>query len=70
MTFRDAKGYAGLHYTDSTGRNDIIDADQDSSTGWLGYDLPVDSGTVSRFADGKWHPLGTIPFAVAGNELE
>jgi hypothetical protein len=26
VTFRDAKGYAGLHYTDSTGRNDIQDS--------------------------------------------
>ena len=26
VTFRDADGYAGLHYTDSTGRNDIQDA--------------------------------------------
>ena len=26
VTFRDADGYAGLHYTDSTGRNDIHDS--------------------------------------------
>lgn len=26
VTFRDADGYAGLHYTDSTGRNDIQDS--------------------------------------------
>ena len=26
ITFRDADGYAGLHYTDSTGRNDIHDS--------------------------------------------
>ena len=26
VTFRDADGYGGLHYTDSTGRNDIQDA--------------------------------------------
>lgn len=78
---RDAKGYAGLHYTNSSGRNDIItskvavgkenisfyvecaqkltphadqnwmmlllDADNDSSTGWYGYDYIINKSVKS-----------------------
>ena len=78
---RDAKGYAGLHYTNSSGRNDIItskvavgkenisfyvecaqkltphadqnwmmlllDADNDSSTGWHGYDYIINKSVKS-----------------------
>lgn len=109
---RDAKGYAGLHYIDSTGRNDIheakvavnkrgqvcfyvktadaltpytdpnwmlllIDADQNAETGWHGYDLMVNqvvvddrTTTVMRYADGQWTPVGNVPYAVRGNEME
>lgn len=112
VTFRDAKGYAGLHYTDSTGRNDfhdskvavtrdgrvafyvrtataitshtdnnwmllLVDVDQDSSTGWYGYDLLVNrrvvdehTTTVMRYVGGDWQELGTVPYSVNGNELE
>ena len=79
---RDAKGYAGLHYTNSSGRNDIItskvavgkenisfyvecaqkltphadqnwmmlllDADNDSSTGWHGYDYIINKSVKSE----------------------
>ena len=108
---RDAKGYAGLHYYDSTGRNDIVlakvavtgndvcfyvetadaltpstdpgwmlllvDSDQDSSTGWFGYDFLVDNGTLTEGASrvlgwtgGEWTPAGEAAVAVAGNKIE
>lgn len=108
---RDAKGYGGLHYRDSSGRNDIvackvavgkndvffyaetaealtassdpdwmlllIDADEDSSTGWYGYDILINKditsdgiGNVLRYVDGKWTKAGEYRFAVDGNKLE
>ena len=112
VTFRDADGYAGLHYTDSTGRNDIqeskvaltkngkvcfyvrcgssitastdpdwmlllIDSDQDSSTGWYGYDFIVnkkvvdgDKTTVMGYSGGNWTPVAEVPYSVSGSELE
>mgnify|MGYP006873012905 CR=1 FL=1 len=111
VTHRDADGYAGLHYNDSTGRNDIydckvavtkggvafyvktakditpysdkywmlllIDADQNSQTGWHGYDYIVnkrvvgaDATTLMRYEDSEWREKATIPYSVNGNELE
>ncbi|MBR5661270.1 MAG: hypothetical protein IKW99_06935 [Bacteroidales bacterium] len=112
VTFRDADGYAGLHYTDSTGRNDIqeskvaltrngkvcfyvrcgspitsysdpdwmlllIDSDQDSSTGWYGYDFIVNKKvvdgkhtTVMSYSDGTWKEVATVSYKVSGNEME
>lgn len=112
VTARDAKGYAGLHYTDNTGRNDIqdskvavtrdgnvcfyvktgaditactdsnwmllfVDSDQDTATGWYGYDILVNKsaradGTtdVMRYDNGKWTAVAAVPYAVNGNEME
>ncbi len=112
ITFRDADGYAGLHYTDSTGRNDIqdskvalgrdgnvffyvkcglditsctdpdwmlllVDTDQDSGTGWYGYDVLVnrkvsEEGTTSvmRYVDGDWKEISKARFAVDGSQME
>ncbi len=112
ITFRDADGYAGLHYTDSTGRNDIqdskvalgrdgnvffyvkcglditsctdpdwmlllVDTDQDSGTGWYGYDVLVnrkvsEDGTTSvmRYVDGDWKEISKARFAVDGSQME
>ena len=112
VTVRDAKGYAGLHYTDNTGRNDIhdskvavtkdgevcfyvkagkvitshtdsnwmlllIDSDQNTDTGWYGYDILVNKNVIDegktevmRFADGEWAAVATVPYAVNGNEME
>lgn len=108
---RDAKGYAGIHYTDNTGRNDIIaskvamtkdnvcfyaetaaditpssdpdwmlllvDSDQNTSTGWYGYDLLInkniiseDSSEVLKWDGSKWIPEGNSTFKVAGNKIE
>lgn len=112
VTARDAKGYAGLHYTDNTGRNDIqdskvavtgdgqvcfyvktgndmtaytgsnwmlllIDTDQNTDTGWYGYDILVNKNVkdaenteVMKFVDGKWMGMASVPYAVCGNEME
>lgn len=110
---RDAKGYAGLHYVNTSGRNDIvtckvavnadcvafyaetsealtpctdpnwmlllIDADNDSSTGWYGYDFIVNlkvngprSTTLMRYdaASGEWTDAVEVPMRYAGNRLE
>ena len=112
ITVRDAKGYAGLHYTDNTGRNDIqdskvaiskdgqvcfyvrtgeditactdanwmllfIDSDQDSKTGWFGYDFLVNKSVknectteVMEFVNGEWTSVAEVPYSVRGNEIE
>ncbi len=112
ITFRDADGYAGLHYTDSTGRNDIqdskvalgkdgnvyfyvkcgsdispctdpdwmlllIDSDQDSGTGWYGYDVlvgrkvaPEGVTSVMRYENGSWREASEAFYAVSGKEME
>lgn len=110
---RDHAGYAGHHYTDTTGRNDIveakvavgkrdiyfyaladsaltspfdpnwmllfIDSDNDSSTGWYGYDFIVNrhvvdsrKTTLMRYDKGRddWVKVADLPYAVAGCELE
>ena len=110
---RDAKGYAGLHYTNSSGRNDIItskvavgkenisfyaecadkltphtekswmmlliDADNNSSTGWYGYDYIVNKSvksdrttTLMRFDREKceWIEVADVAMRYAENKLE
>ena len=112
ITFRDGDGYAGLHYSDSTGRNDIqdskvalgkddnvyfyvkcgsdispctdpdwmlllIDSDQDSGTGWYGYDIlvgrklsPDGKTSVMEYDNGAWKSVCQAEFAVSGKEME
>ena len=112
VTHRDAPGYAGLYYRDSSGRNDIqdakvavtrdgqvcfyvktgaditpctdpnwmlllVDVDQDSSTGWYGYDVLVNrnvlddkTSEISKYVAGAWVPTGKATFCVVGNEME
>ena len=112
VTFRDGDGYAGLHYSDSTGRNDIqdskvalgkdgnvyfyvkcgsdispctdpdwmlllIDSDQDSGTGWYGYDIlvgrkvsPDGKTSVMEYDNGAWKSVCQAEFAVSGKEME
>ena len=54
----------------------LIDADQNSETGWYGYDLLVNgrvldnSTAVMRYSDGMWVEQGNVPYAVNGCELE
>ncbi|MGY3054711.1 hypothetical protein ACVWYG_002920 [Pedobacter sp. UYEF25] len=112
---RDHNGYGGLHYTNKSGRNDIvtskiavdkqnlsfyvatgekltsamdnnwmlllIDADNNSETGWYGYDFIVNkrvknenTTTLMRF-DGTntanpWIEVADLEFSSVGNELE
>ena len=110
---RDAKGYAGMHYTNSSGRNDIItskvavgkenisfyaesaekltphtdpnwmllmiDADNNSSTGWYGYDFIINKSVKSdrttslmRYNAEKkeWAEVADIAMRYAENHLE
>ena len=110
---RDAKGYAGMHYTNSSGRNDIItskvavgkenisfyaesaekltphtdpnwmllmiDADNNSSTGWYGYDFIINKSVKSdrttslmRYDAEKkeWAEVADIAMRYAENRLE
>ena len=110
---RDAKGYAGMHYTNSSGRNDIItskvavgkenisfyaesaekltphtdtnwmllmiDADNNSSTGWYGYDFIINKSVKSdrttslmRYDAEKkeWAEVADIAMRYAENHIE
>ncbi|MBQ4202946.1 MAG: hypothetical protein II655_04525 [Thermoguttaceae bacterium] len=107
---RDAPGYGGEHYVDTTGRNDIvtckvgvdadnlyflaetkdawtpstdpnwallfINADQDYSNGWYGYDFLINKNVVDGSKttlckwDGKeWQEIGKLDYAVKDNRL-
>ena len=57
----------------------LIDADNDSKTGWYGYDFIVNKSvkdkkntTVMRFnaADSAWVEVATVPMGYAANQLE
>lgn len=110
---RDAKGYAGMHYTNSSGRNDIItskvavgkenisfyaesaekltphtdtnwmllmiDADNNSSTGWYGYDYIINKSvkndrttSLMRYDAEKkeWAEVADIAMRYAENRIE
>lgn len=110
---RNAKGYAGLHYTNSSGRNDIItskvavgaenisfyaetaakltphtdknwmllliDADNNHSTGWHGYDYIINKEVKDKQATtlmqynsqkGEWEYLANVGMRYADNRLE
>ncbi|MBP8953314.1 MAG: hypothetical protein KBI47_13035 [Armatimonadetes bacterium] len=112
---RDYKGYGGLHYTNDSGRNDILnckvavdestvffyaetaapltrhtdrnwmllllDADNDTSTGWHGYDFVINRHvsskrrtTLKRWRPddpaGPWVNVGHLEYRYAGNALE
>lgn len=113
VVHRDHDGYGDLHYTDQSGRNDIllsrvavdkknlyfyaetdkpltpssdphwmlllINADQDATTGWEGYDylinqrvLSTDRTTLMRYdaLHGQWIQVAELPYAVSGAHLE
>ena len=108
---RDAIGYAGEHYVNNSGRNDIItskvavdeqnisfwvetadpltphsdphwmmlfiDVDNNSSTGWYGYDYAINYEvksdrltTLMRYNGKKWVKAADIPYRYNGNQLE
>jgi hypothetical protein len=112
---RDAVGYAGIHYTDTSGRNDIItakvavgdeiinfyvetaeeltphtgnnwmllllDADNNSETGWYGYDFLINKKIVNeettilmRYdksdSESPWKEVAQLDYRYAGSELE
>lgn len=71
---------AAAQLTPHTDRNWMLlflDADQDVTTGWLGYDfavnLEVASDTETTFKawkGGAWQTIGKVPFRAAGNGIE
>ncbi|MCK4750509.1 MAG: hypothetical protein KAT15_25805, partial [Bacteroidales bacterium] len=110
---RDHPGYGGLHYTDESGRNNIItskvamdkkqicfyvetdqpltshqdqnwmllfiDADQDVTTGWYGYDYLVNDKVTDQEKtilmeydqeNQKWREGSALAFRYEGNQLE
>jgi hypothetical protein len=107
---RDYPGYGGLHYTNTSGRNDIVtskvavddshvyfyaataetltphtgnhwmllfaDTDQNSSTGWCGYDYMINKAisdsttTLMRYEAGAWVAVAELPYRYAGKQLE
>jgi len=108
---RDAIGYAGIRYTNNSGRNDIItskaaigkeqicfyaetsapitphtdhnwmllliDADNDSGTGWFGYDYLINKQvksdnrtTLMKYEHEKWMEVSELNYHYAGNKLE
>lgn len=57
----------------------LVDADNDSSTGWYGYDYLINKSvkddrttTLMRYdaASGQWKQIAELPFRYAGNRLE
>lgn len=113
VAHRDYKGYGGLHYTNTSGRNDIIaakvavdteniyfyaetagdltshrdenwmllliDADNDFSTGWYGYDFLINKHikdenktAIMKYVGGKkiWREVAQTNYSYAGNRME
>ena len=112
VVHRDYNGYGGLHYTNNSGRNDIvtakvgvdkrnvyfyaqtaapltadtgdhwmllfIDADQNSQTGWWGYDLLVNktiqdgTSSIMRYDTlrREWQEIGRLAYRYTNNQLE
>lgn len=55
----------------------FLDADQDASTGWLGYDFVANlevtgdtTTTLKAWRGGRWASIGEIPFRTGGNGME
>lgn len=55
----------------------LIDADQDASTGWLGYDyvlneevLSREETTVKKWRNGAWERVGAAKYQVVENKME
>lgn len=112
---RDYPGYGGLHYTNQSGRNDIVtckvavdaenvyfsaetrepltahtdpnwmlllvDSDQNTDTGWFGYDILINKSitsdnmsTLMRYdaakPDQPWTVEAEVPYRYAGKMLE
>ncbi len=103
---RDHNGYGDLHYTDNSGRNDIveckvaydgdnlyfyaetantlspqsdpnwmmlfIDIDQESQSGWCGYDYMVSQKTLCRYdaTSHSWMVVSPINISLSDNAVE
>ena len=108
---RNYNGYGGLHYTNTSGRNDIVtckvtadkkhiyfwvetaepltphtdqhwmrlllDADNNSNTGWYGYDYMVNNEvkndkvtTLMKYNGKNWVKVADIPYRYNGTQME
>ncbi|MCQ2119583.1 MAG: hypothetical protein MJY84_06650, partial [Bacteroidales bacterium] len=58
--------------TDSNWMLLLVDTDQDSSTGWYGYDVLLNKnvGEVLKYENGEWVSAGQYTYAVEGNQME
>lgn len=64
-------------HTDTNWMMLLIDADQDASTGWYGYDYLVNQDVVNdrhtsimKYNGVRWTKLANIPYMYAGNAME
>lgn len=64
-------------HTDNNWMLLLIDADQDASTGWLGYDYIInhevnsdEETKVQAWKNGSWEDVGTASYQVNGNGFE
>jgi hypothetical protein len=64
-------------HTDQNWMMLLVDADQDASTGWLGYDYLINhnvtsdhESSVQVWNDHSWNEVGTATYQVNGNGLE
>ena len=54
----------------------LIDSDQNSQTGWYGYDFLVnrtvgkEKTSVMEYSDGQWVPVTEVPYSVTGFQME
>ncbi|MCW5553635.1 MAG: hypothetical protein KIS67_15925 [Verrucomicrobiae bacterium] len=53
----------------------FLDVDADSKTGWLGYDVVLNRAALGSLENNvsnnfAWAAVGTVPWRIAGNELE
>jgi len=63
--------------TDSNWMLLLIDADQNTSTGWYGYDILINKNVIDgstteilKYENGQWVSAGTCQYAVVGNQME
>ena len=77
VSFYVQTAYAMTTSTDKDWMLLLIDADQNSSTGWYGYDFLVNKNLlgdnlseVLRYENGNWVSAGNAKYSYAGNELE
>lgn len=77
VSFYVQTAYAMTPSTDKDWMLLLIDADQNSSTGWYGYDFLVNKNILGdnlseilKYENGNWVSAGNVRYSYSGNELE